>query len=70
MQARTKPNDEDGLGSAGVLARRLRRLAEGIMALLVVHQKVNLFRAEASRRDADWRRSRSQNNIRAARCAG
>jgi hypothetical protein len=60
----------DGLGSAGsprggplscysyFLARRLRRLAKGIIHLEGAAQKVSRFESEAGRRDADWRRSR------------
>jgi hypothetical protein len=63
-------NDADGLGSAGVLARRLRRLAEGIIALAVAHLKVNPFEPDASRRDADWRRSRRSRSHFSNACHG
>ena len=42
------------LGSAGVPARSLRRLAEGISVRKVVHRKVNWDHFGASRRDANW----------------
>ena len=42
----------DGLGSAGVLARGLRRPAEGSRALDLRHQKVRVLKSYASRRDA------------------
>ncbi len=45
-----------GWGSAGVLARSLRRLAEGTRALWSSTEKVNRFDSNASRRDAGWRR--------------
>src|SRR5665213_1005154 len=46
------------LGSADVLVRRLRRLAEGIRAFAMLQQTVNHVSSKASRRDADWGRSR------------
>jgi len=42
----------------GRLDRRLRRLAEGIIDFAVPHQNARRLESKASRRDADWRRSR------------
>jgi hypothetical protein len=51
-------NYADGLGSAGVLARSLRRPAEGLSACRLFHQKVGHDEPDTSRRDAGWKRPR------------
>ena len=59
-------NDTAGLGSAGVFARGLRRLAEGISAAGLFYQKAGHDEQNASRRDAGWKRpgrSRSQLSV-------
>jgi type 1 glutamine amidotransferase len=60
-------NYADGLGSAGVLARGLRRPAEGIRASGLLHHKLAHREPETSRRDAGGKRpGRSRSPVSAA----